>query len=213
MNDDQWVNLVWIVGALLLVSSAISMRRLSFGALLRGVVSWVLIFGLVYVLVLNRDVVRGFFWNMEERLTYGEQSLEGGEVRIRLSPDGHFWANGTINGVPRRLLVDSGATMTALSAETAAAVGVATTEGGMPVVLTTANGSVAAKRGNIDRLAIGELEARNLPVVVSPAFGNINVLGMNFLSRLRSWRVEGRTLILDPKPEQEQSGTARKKAD
>lgn len=40
-----------------------------------------------------------------------------------------------------------------------------------------------------------------LPVVVSPAFGDTDVLGMNFLSRLKSWRVEGDTLILEPAPD------------
>jgi aspartyl protease family protein len=36
-------------------------------------------------------------------------------------------------------------------------------------------------------------------VVVSENFGNLDVLGMNFLSRLHSWRVEDKTLILEPK--------------
>jgi aspartyl protease family protein len=37
-------------------------------------------------------------------------------------------------------------------------------------------------------------------VVVSPSIGNLDVIGMNFLSQLASWRVEGRTLVLEPKP-------------
>ncbi|RZL97585.1 MAG: TIGR02281 family clan AA aspartic protease, partial [Sphingomonas sp.] len=40
--------------------------------------------------------------------------------------------------------------------------------------------------------------ARDLSAVVSPAFGDVNVVGMNFLSRLKSWRVEDNTLILVP---------------
>jgi aspartyl protease family protein len=48
-------------------------------------------------------------------------------------------------------------------------------------------------------LKLGDIVARDLPVVVSPAFGDTDVLGMNFLSQLKSWRVEGRTLILTPK--------------
>jgi aspartyl protease family protein len=35
-------------------------------------------------------------------------------------------------------------------------------------------------------------------VVVSPAFGDTDVLGMNFLSRLKSWRVEDGVLVLVP---------------
>jgi aspartyl protease family protein len=29
--------------------------------------------------------------------------------------------------------------------------------------------------------------------------GDTNLLGMNFLSSLESWRVEGRTLVLEPR--------------
>src|SRR3546814_2940963 len=45
---------------------------------------------------------------------------------------------------------------------------------------------------------LGGITARDLKVVISPALGDIDVLGMNFLSQLASWRVEGRTLILVP---------------
>jgi aspartyl protease family protein len=47
-------------------------------------------------------------------------------------------------------------------------------------------------------LRLGDIAARGLGVVVSPAFGDTDVLGMNFLSKLKSWRVEGQTLILEP---------------
>lgn len=203
MTDDQWLNLIWAIGALALVSSALSFRQISFGVIVRNVAAWAVIFGVAYVAVLNRDVIREFFWGMEQRLTYGEQSVDGETVRIRMAPDGHFWVNGTINGKPTRLLVDSGATVTALSSETAAASGIEVAENGFPVLLKTANGTVPAQRANIERLAIGKLAAANLPVVVSPGFEGIDVLGMNFLSRLKSWRVEGRTLILEPMAEAE----------
>ena len=192
------MNLVWAIGALALVSSALTMRQITLGVVVRNVITWVMIFGVAYVAVLNRDTIREFFWGMEQRLTYGEQSVDGDTVRIRLSPDGHFWVNGEINGVAKRLLVDSGATVTALSSETAAAAGIEVPESGYPVMLRTANGTVTARRANIDRLSIGGLDAENLPVVVSPGFDGIDVLGMNFLSRLKSWRVEGRTLIMEP---------------
>ena len=66
-------------------------------------------------------------------------------------------------------------------------------------MIETANGTVEARRGNIQKLAIGPLETEDLDVVVSESFGDLDVLGMNFLSRLHSWRVENRTLILEPR--------------
>jgi aspartyl protease family protein len=134
------------------------------------------------------------------------QQVSGREVRIRMAADGHFWADTTINGVRRRMMIDSGATVTAISEATAAAAGV---EGGaapVPVVLRTANGLAPARAAGVEELRLGSIVARDLKVVVSPAFGNMEVIGMNFLSRLAAWRVEGRTLILVPHRPQPEAG-------
>ncbi len=137
---------------------------------------------------------------IQSRLGLGEQEAVGDTVRIRMSPDGHFWARATVNGVPRRMLIDSGATVTALSQDTARAASVTPQDGLVPVLMRTANGTVRVQTGTVDRLALDGLEARDLSVVVSPALGDVDILGMNFLTQLASWRVEGRTLILEPAP-------------
>ena len=133
-----------------------------------------------------------------DRLGLDSQQVAGSEVRIRMSPDGHFWARANINGVERRMLVDSGATITTISERTAAAASVDQGSGVMPLVLRTANGVARARTGEIAQLQLGTIKATDLKVAISPALGNIDVLGMNFLSKLASWRVEGRTLILTP---------------
>jgi aspartyl protease family protein len=135
-----------------------------------------------------------------------KQEVVGEEVRIRMAPDGHFWANTTINGVKRRMLIDSGATITAVSATTATQARIDRDADMVPIVLQTANGRAEAQPGTIDELRLGNIVARNLKVVSSPTLGNFDVLGMNFLSKLKSWRVEGKTLILvpnHPQPDQE----------
>jgi aspartyl protease family protein len=45
---------------------------------------------------------------------------------------------------------------------------------------------------------VGTIERRRLAVHISAAFGEMNVLGMNFLSSLSGWGVEGRWLVLKP---------------
>ena len=133
------------------------------------------------------------------------QEVTGKEVRIRMARDGHFWADATINGVRRRMLIDSGATVTAISERTSAQARVEGDLGPVPVVLRTANGLAPARTGSVEELRLGNIVARDLKVVVSPGFGDMEVIGMNFLSKLASWRVEGRTLILvphHPQPEQ-----------
>jgi aspartyl protease family protein len=66
-----------------------------------------------------------------------------------------------------------------------------------PVILQTANGAAAAQTGSVDELRVGNIVARNLKIVSAPGL-DLDVIGMNFLSQLQSWRVEGRTLVLVP---------------
>lgn len=199
MTEDDTINLVLGVGVLVLVLSSLSLRRMSLGLFVRSLVSWALIIGLIYVAVLNRDSVEMALGGVGERLGISGQSVEGDTVRIRQSPDGHFYARVSINGRPTRMLIDSGATITALSVETAERAGIDISRAGLPVLLNTANGTISARRGVAQTVSIdGQLETRDLSVVVAPSFGDVNVIGMNFLSRLGSWRVEQRTLILEP---------------
>lgn len=134
-----------------------------------------------------------------------EQRVEGGETRVPMSPDGHFWLKAKVNGVERRFLVDTGATITALTVATAQTAGVEPQGLGRTVMLQTANGAAAAQMASIAELRFGNVTARDLDAVIAPNIGETNVIGMNLLSRLASWRVEGKTLILvpaDPQPEQ-----------
>ncbi|MDB5703248.1 MAG: hypothetical protein JWN66_364 [Sphingomonas bacterium] len=126
------------------------------------------------------------------------QEVSGKEMRVPMASDGHFWVTVRFGQVERRMLVDSGATVTALSSATADAAGLRPDNSPFPMIIQTANGSIRAQTATVPELRIGNIVARDLPVVTSPAFGDMDVVGMNFLSRLKSWRVEGRTLILTP---------------
>lgn len=163
-----------------------------------NLVSWVILGGLLIVVLQQRQQFDPYIQRAMQVLNLQDQNLVGDTVRIRMSPDGHFWARVTIGDVSRRMLVDSGATLTALSTDTARAVGLRPAKPVFPVILNTANGMIRAQTAQIDSLRIGTIRADDVPVVVSPAFGDTDVLGMNFLSRLKSWRVEGSTLILEP---------------
>jgi aspartyl protease family protein len=140
------------------------------------------------------------------QLGLDRQQVVGSEVRIRMSPDGHFWADARVNGVKRRMLIDSGATVTAISDSTARQASVEADAGMVPVVLRTANGAAPARTATVEELRVGNITAKNLKVVTSPALGEMDVLGMNFLSKLGSWRVERNTLIMVPEISEADSG-------
>lgn len=192
----EWLQLaVYAVAAAVVLTLLFNIPKV--GAVLRGVVS-VAVLALVLFVVLQQAPLHPGLSRLMAKAGLDGQTVAGDTVSIRMSPDGHFWAEVEINGVKRRMLVDSGATVTTISTQTAQATAV---DGDdlLPVMLRTAGGTIAARTGEIDHLTLGTIEARNLKVVVAPTPG-IDVLGMNFLSNLASWRVEGRTLILVPEP-------------
>ena len=200
MSEDQNINLVFAIGALVLVASALFSRRLGFGEIIRTALAWVAIFAVFIVGFSYQNEILAV-WNRVSGEVTGanEQFIDGDMLRIRQSADGHFWVNATVNELPVRFLIDSGATTTAMTLQTARVAGIEISESPFPVILTTANGTVSAKRGTIQSLRIGSMVARELPVVVAEEFGDSNVIGMNFLSKLRSWRVEGAEMVLEPR--------------
>lgn len=198
MSGDQTVQMIGAVMMLVLVGSSLLSRRLPLGQVARMVAGWLLIFAAVLVGYSYRYELNAVVQRVTGDLL-GERGQTVGEtLRIPMAPDGHFWVRASVDGEEVRFLIDSGATLTALSRRSADAAGLELRDDGMPVVINTANGAVNAQRARIARLAVGPIVSKDLAAVVSAAFGDMNVLGMNFLSSLESWRVEGRTLILVP---------------
>ncbi|HEV2569004.1 retropepsin-like aspartic protease [Sphingomonas sp.] len=191
------------IGAFVIVS--LLQRIPVIGGVIRIAISLVLVVA-VALLLTERMPFDPLLSSIANRFNLGGQQVEGDETRLRMSANGHFFADVTLNGVKRRMLIDSGATVTALSQRTAAAAGIRTDASVIPVIIQTANGSVRAETGEVDELRLGNIVARDLKVVVSPAFGSVDVIGMNLLSKLKSWRVEGRTLILTPNNPQAVAG-------
>jgi aspartyl protease family protein len=174
------------------------LQRLPFvGPIVRVAFSLCLLLVLV-ALVAERAVVSPFLAGFADNGSLSGQQVVGKEVRIPMSRSGHFVATVSIDGYRRRMMIDTGATVTALSADTAEAAGLEPDPVPIPVVLQTANGAVRAQTSTVAELRLGSIVARDLKVVVSPSFGDLDVLGMNFLSKLASWRVENNILILVP---------------
>jgi aspartyl protease family protein len=192
----EWQQLaLYAVGIALII---MLLQRIPYvGRLMRFAFSLGLLAFLLYIL-LQQAPYQPELARFTQRLGIDDQRVVGKELRVQMAPDGHFWVTASINDVPRRMLIDSGATVTAISQATAEAADVETGRGLTPVMLRTANGVTRAKTGSIEELRAGNIVARNLRIVTAPGMGSLDVLGMNFLSQLQSWRVEGKTLILVP---------------
>ncbi len=167
------------------------------GRLLRSA-STLGLMGILVMVVLQVSRLDPRFEMAVPELGLPQQVVEGRETRVPMARDGHFWLRAEINGVPARFLVDTGATLTAVSSDTAERAGLTPREAGIPIRMQTANGMVAARLTSIDHLRFGNVAASGIDAIIAPGLGPTNVIGMNVLSRLASWRVQNNVMILVP---------------
>jgi len=195
LTNDVMLGGLYLLMAIMLVAGSLMSRREKPAKLLVMALAWIAIFGAGFILFTFRD---NFGW-VTQRLraeAFGTPVHQGSEIRIPMAIDGHFWVEGMINGVPVKFLVDSGATMTTISRGDADKAGVHVT-GGRDQLVRTGNGIIRVSSARADQLNVGGIERTNVGLHVAEN-DDLNVLGMNFLSSLDRWGVEGRWLILRP---------------
>ncbi len=190
-------SLIWGVVCILLLLSSLAARRLPRGYVAKAAFAWIAIFAALFAIFSFRFEFRAVWERVKADISgTAGQSVSGEEITIRRQDDGHYWLQVDVNGKPVRFMIDSGATTTAVNAETARETGIKVDTDGYPVFLNTANGRVTAQRGIIQSLQIGTHEIGQHNVVVSESFGDTNVLGMNFLDSMQSWKVEANVMTL-----------------
>jgi aspartyl protease family protein len=195
VTNDVMLGGLYLLMAMMLVLGALIVRREPAAKLLTMALAWIAIFGAGFILFTFRD---DFGW-VAQRLkaeAVGTPVQQGRETRIPMAIDGHFWIDAKVNGKGVKFLVDSGATMTTLDRQTASAAGVAVSESRDQVV-RTGNGIIHVSSSRADEIQVGDIVRRNVAIQIADN-DDLNVLGMNYLSSLSRWGVEGRWLILVP---------------
>src|SRR5690348_6744402 len=195
MSNDTMLGGLYLLMAAMLVLGALITRREPVAKLITMALAWVAIFGAGFVLFTFRD---NLGW-VAERLkaeAVGTPVEQGSETRIPMAIDGHFWVTAKLNGHDAKFLVDSGATTTTIDRGTAKAAGIAMSPR-RDLFVRTGNGVIRVASGRADELTIGTITRRNVALEIADN-DDLNVLGMNYLSSLRRWGVEGRWLILVP---------------
>jgi len=111
-----------------------------------------------------------------------------GQVTLTVGAGGHFWANGAINGVSIRFLVDTGATSIALSSESAKRLGLNYAAGGR-VGVRTASGATSGYRIVLDSVRVGDITLTGVEaLVIEGSYPQDALLGMSFLGRTQMKR-------------------------
>jgi len=191
-NSLQLGGLYLLMSAMLVLGMLMTRRERAARLVTYGL-AWAAIFAAGFVLFAFRD---NFGW-VAERLRAeadGTPVSQGREMRIPMAIDGHFWVKAELNGQEVRFLVDSGATTTTIDRNTAKAAGVEISQRRDQYV-RTGNGVIRVASGRADEIRIGTITRRDVTLEVADN-DDLNVLGMNYLSSLSRWGVEGRWLVL-----------------
>ncbi len=122
----------------------------------------------------------------------------GTEVVLTAGLGGHFVSGGNINGRTVQFLVDTGATLVALSEADAERIGLKY-RNAPRALTTTANGQVPVYLVKLDSVRIGDVEVYNVDAVVLPAQMQHVLLGNSFLTRFQMKRENDR-LTLSKRP-------------
>ena len=195
MTNDLMLGGVYTLMAIMLVAGGLMARREPVAKLLTIGLAWVAIFAAGFVLFTFRDNL-GWVAQRLKAEAVGTPVQEGRETRIPMAIDGHFWVSAQLNGRDVKFLVDSGATTTTIDRQTAIAAGVAISPRRDRFV-RTGNGMIRVASGRADELSVGGIVRRDVALEVADN-DDLNVLGMNYLSSLSRWGVEGRWLVLVP---------------
>jgi aspartyl protease family protein len=193
VTNDVMLGGVYILMAMMLVLGSLMTRREPAAKMITMAMAWVAIFAAGFVLFTFRD---DFGW-VAQRLkaeAVGTPVQEGRETRIPMAIDGHFWVAAKVNGKEVKFLVDSGATMTTIDRDTAKRAGILVSPRRDQFV-RTGNGIIRVSTGRADEIQVGGITRNDVGLQIADN-DDLNVLGMNFLSSLSRWGVQGRWLVL-----------------
>jgi aspartyl protease family protein len=202
---DDFVRLTALLALLIFFLSGIGKwSRGSIGEAIRALGAWAA-FGLVLVALyayraelseVGDRVAEEFRPGNAETVSKGTQA-QGAVVRVRRGSDGHFVAKAKVNGRTVRLIVDTGASTVVLRPEDARNAGINLSKLIYTVPVETANGRAFAAPVRLEKISIGYLSLHNIDALVTrPGTLRRSLLGMSFLSRLRSYEFTGNQLLM-----------------
>ncbi len=121
----------------------------------------------------------------------------GREVRIRPGPHAQFFVAVDVNSRSSNFLVDTGASYVVLRESDANAAGIFPRQAEYTHAMRTANGETHAAYVTLATMQVGELKVDDVKAFILPdAQLDVNLLGMSFLSRLKSVETRNGELVL-----------------
>jgi aspartyl protease family protein len=125
-------------------------------------------------------------------------SANSRSITVPRDARGHFAVEARVDGRRMGFMVDTGASLIALTENDAARLGIHPTPRDYVAEVKTANGTVRAARTQLGMVEVGDLIVRDVPALVLPDEAlSENLLGLSFLSRLRRFEYADGKLVLE----------------
>ena len=125
----------------------------------------------------------------------GEPMLSPGAVELRRGSNGHFTSGVSVNGQMIEMVVDTGATVVALTVDDARRLGIAVDPATFQVVGTGASGPVRGVATVLNDVALGDRHVGQVAAVVLEGLDR-SLLGQSFLRRLERVAIDGDVMTL-----------------
>lgn len=123
---------------------------------------------------------------------------KSGAAQVLRSADGHYWAEASIDGRAVRVLVDTGASVVALTREDALRLGLKLTPKDFDKTVQTAAGPARAAAITLHSVAIAGAEVNDVQALVVEQGLSQSLLGMSYLGRLSAFEATPTALTLRP---------------
>ncbi|MBX4888990.1 TIGR02281 family clan AA aspartic protease [Rhizobium bangladeshense] len=196
MQSEEFGRFIYLLPIALMLSAGVWASRRSVGETMRQMMIWLVIILALVTVYLYRQEALGVGNRVLAGLLPGRavvvRTSEGGEeIILHKLLNGHFEAEVNVNGQTVKMLVDTGASMVALSHEDAERIGIDLTRLTYSMTVMTANGRTRAAPITLDQVSIGPIVRNNLAATVAED-GRLDqsLLGMSFLETLGSLQMQ-----------------------
>jgi aspartyl protease family protein len=198
--SNQWSRLSliqWLGWLVLLAAAIVNGRRFGARETARNIAIWLAIVGVLALGYAYRDELTAVYGRLRGEIVPSYPAQTGAhEMTIDASEGGGFYVEGTVNGLPTRFLIDTGATDIVLSPEDAKRIGLDLASLNYFHDFESAHGVGHGAPATVARLAVGSFAITDVPVMVNQSAMSSSVLGLSFLQKFGSFEFRGHRLIL-----------------
>jgi aspartyl protease family protein len=202
LDGDDAGRLVYYALLVGLVGSGILASQKNLGEAARNLGIWALIILVLASVFVFKDDAQGFASRLMAGLVPGRASVytdaEGRKSAVlSMGQNGHYQVDASINGVTIPMMIDTGATVIALSYEDADRLGLNPSGMNFSAMVMTANGPARTAYVTLPEIVVAGIRRTNIEAGISePGKMRGSLLGMNFLSQLRSFSIKGSEMTL-----------------